>query len=318
MTNRRILVTGAAGFIGFHVSQYLVAHGDTVIGIDNFNEYYPSLLKRKRAELLLQNKVCIYENDIAEPHVLRDILIREKITDVIHLAAQAGVRYSISHPEAYIHSNIDGFLQLLEALKHCPHTHLVYASSSSVYGLNKKVPFSVDDRTDCPANVYGATKKTNELLAATYNHLFRLSAVGLRFFTVYGPWGRPDMAYYHFAKAIRDDRVIDVYNHGKMKRDFTYIDDIVQGIVAALSVRGGHSIFNLGNEKPEPLLYLIELIESGLGKKARMNMLAMQPGEIEITYADISKSREVLGYDPKISLAEGMEKFMSWFQQEMN
>jgi len=313
MTRRRVLVTGAAGFIGYHVSKHLHYQGDSVFGIDNFNDYYDPLLKRKRAELLKLLNISIVDGDIQHTGVIQNLLKNEQITHVIHLAAQAGVRYSITHPEAYLRTNIDGFLQVLEAIRKYPEIPLVYASSSSVYGLNKKVPFSIDDTTDSQANFYGVTKKTNELMAATYHYLYNLSVVGLRFFTVYGPWGRPDMAYYKFAKAIQAGVSIDVYNQGNMRRDFTYIDDIVAGVVASLDVPRGNYLFNIGNEKPESLLYLINCLETYLGKKAILNLLPMPLGEIEETWADITTSKQQLRYLPKTSLVDGMNNFLDWF-----
>lgn len=313
MSKRRILVTGAAGFIGFHVAKQLQAQGDTVIGVDNFNDYYDQNLKRKRAEILQTESIEVLEQDLVQPNIVYNILKRESITHVIHLAAQAGVRFSITHPQAYIQNNIQGFLEVLEAVRKYPDIRLVYASSSSVYGYNKKIPFSIRDSTDSPANFYGVSKKTNELMAASYHHLYNISLVGLRFFTVYGPWGRPDMAYFHFTKCIRQGLPIAVHNFGKMKRDFTYIDDIVSGVIAALSLQGGNYLFNLGNERPEPLMHLIELIESALGKKAIIDYLPIQPGEIEETFADITESKNILNYQPKTTLAEGMKHFLEWY-----
>jgi UDP-glucuronate 4-epimerase len=228
------------------------------------------------------------------------------------MAAQAGVRYSLTHPESYVHSNLDGFLNILEACRHFS-TKLTYASSSSVYGLNRKIPFAEEDRTDQQASLYGATKKANELMAFSYHHLYKISATGLRFFTVYGPWGRPDMAYYSFSKAILEGRPLELFNNGQMQRDFTYIDDIVAGTIAAIDREAPYEIFNLGNHRPEQIGRLIELLEKFLDRKADKILLPMQPGDVEATYADIEHSRSVLGFEPKVSIEEGLKKFVDWF-----
>jgi UDP-glucuronate 4-epimerase len=311
---KRVLVTGAAGFIGYHVSLFLKTKGDFAIGLDNFNTYYDVRLKRARAQRLQQAGIEIQECDILDRDQIQLLLLRYGITHVIHLAAQAGVRHSILEPEPYISSNVQGFLSILEACRRFPSLKLIYASSSSVYGLNQKTPFSVDDPTDLPANLYGATKKANELMAHSYHHLYGLSVTALRFFSVYGPWGRPDMAYYQFSEKISRGEPIRVHNGGMMRRDFTYIDDIVRGTAAALDLGAAHEIFNLGNKKPVPLLHLIELLEQFLGKKAILEMLPMQAGEVVETYADIEKSERLLNYHPTVSIEEGLARFVDWFK----
>lgn len=310
---KRILITGAAGFIGFHLARQLHARGDSVIGIDSFNDYYNPQLKRDRAHILSEDGIAVITGDICQPGFLQELMEKQDTTHVVHLAAQAGVRYSLQNPHAYIAANITGFLNILEACRAHPHITLTYASSSSVYGTNTKVPFSIDDRTDHQASLYGVTKKTNELMAYTYHHLYGIRVTGLRFFTVYGPWGRPDMAYFSFTKAIMEGTPIDIYNHGKMHRDFTYIDDIVQGTVAAIDLGAACELFNLGNHRSEPLSALITSIEDALGKKAQMRLLPMQAGDVEATYADIAYSQEKLGFTPKTSLNEGIKKFIDWY-----
>lgn len=317
----RILITGAAGFIGFHLARKLKALNHFVIGLDNFNSYYDVALKEQRRSLLSKEGIEIIKADVQKKAALKVIFEKYQITHVVHLAAQAGVRHSLLHPEEYLASNIQGFLSLLEALKFFPKTKTVYASSSSVYGLNKKTPFSTDDVTDSPANFYGATKKAGELMAHAYHHLFGLKLIGLRFFTVYGPWGRPDMAYFKFAKHILEKKPIEVFNHGKMQRDFTYIDDIVEGIISALKSPLDFGLFNLGNNQPASVLDLISIIEKGLGKKALLKLMPMQKGEVLTTYADISKSQKDLHFQPTTSLEKGMAKFLDWFtfwHQEKN
>lgn len=312
---KRILITGAAGFIGFHLARRLKERGDFCIGLDNFNSYYDVSLKKKRAEILLQEGIDVIDADIRNQPIIDEILNKAGITHVAHLAAQAGVRHSISHPNEYVGSNLQGFVSMLEACRLKPKIKFIYASSSSVYGLNQKVPFSVDDATDLPANLYGATKKSNELMAHAYHHLYGLSVTALRYFTVYGPWGRPDMAYYRFCRQICAGEPIQVYNQGKMRRDFTYIDDIVQGTIAAIDLGAPCEIFNLGNHCPIDLLHLIDVLENALGKKAMRHMLPMQSGEVIETFADISKSQKLLHFQPKISFEEGMRQFLDWFTQ---
>lgn len=277
------------------------------MGCDNFNDYYDPELKKLRAKQLTN----IHTLDIKDD--LETLLLENKITHVVHLAAQAGVRHSITHPEKYHDTNLTGFFHLLETLRKMPHIPLVFASSSSVYGLNKKIPFTETDPTDSPANFYGATKKANELMAFSYHHLYKIPMIGLRFFTVYGPYGRPDMAYFSFADAICEEKTIRVFNEGNMQRDFTYIDDIVEGIKSALDYKTNFEVFNLGNNKPEELMKMIRLLEEHLGKKAKLEMLPMQPGEIQTTFADITKAQKFLNFAPKISLEEGLEKFTKWY-----
>lgn len=314
MTKKQILITGAAGFIGFHMAYHLHQRGDKVLGFDNFNSYYDPQLKRARETQLAQLGISILEEDIKNRQALQRIIEEHQITHILHLAAQAGVRYSLQNPQAYLQSNIEGFLNILEICREYPHIPLIYASSSSVYGLNQKVPFSIEDRTDQQASLYGVTKKTNELMAQTYHHLFGISVTGLRFFTVYGPWGRPDMAYFSFTRAILEGRPIEIYNQGQMKRDFTYIDDIVRGTTAALDRSLPYATFNLGHHQPEDLLYLIGLIEKELGCKAQKIMLPMQPGDVVSTYADIEESKKQLNFAPQVSLEEGIAHFMKWYK----
>jgi len=312
---KRILITGAAGFIGFHLASHLKARGDFVVGLDNFNAYYDPWLKRTRAQRLQEQGIAVVSSDICEQPRLQTLLDQHAITHVVHLAAQAGVRHSLSAPNDYVSSNLQGFVSLLEACRHFPHIKLIFASSSSVYGTNKKIPFSVEDSTDHPTNLYGATKKAGEAMAYAYHHLYGLCITGLRYFTVYGPWGRPDMAYYRFAKNICADLPIQLFNQGQMRRDFTYIDDIVAGTVAALDLGASYEIFNLGGHQPVDLLYLVELLEQALRKKAVRELLPMQPGEVLETYADIEKSRQLLGWKPSVPLEMGMNRFVEWFQQ---
>jgi UDP-glucuronate 4-epimerase len=310
---KTILVTGAAGFIGHWTALRLLERGDTVVGIDNFNSYYDATLKRARAARF-EGRVKIHEIDIADTGAVRRVFDENKIDQVCHLAAQAGVRYSIENPFSYEASNNLGTLNILEACRHTGVSSLVYASSSSVYGGNTKTPFSVDDPVEKPISLYAATKRANELAAYTYHHLFGLRATGLRFFTVYGPWGRPDMALFKFTKAILAGEPIDVYNHGKMKRDFTFVSDIVSGIVASLDKNHPYEIFNLGNSSTVELSYFIECIENELGKKARKNLLPMQPGDVPETSADIDKSRRLLGFDPQVKIEEGIREFLKWYR----
>jgi len=315
MKTKKILITGAAGFIGFHLASHLVKRGDQVVGVDNFNDYYDPQLKQSRAQELRAVGVEVVEGDVCDSTLLSNLIEKNAITHFVHLAAQAGVRYSLLNPQAYITSNLNGFLSVLETCRHYPDIPLIYASSSSVYGTNTKIPFDIKDRTDHQASFYGVTKKTNELMAYTYHHLYQLKVTGLRFFTVYGPWGRPDMAYFSFTKAILEGRPIDVYAWDKMRRDFTYIDDIVKGTVAAIDLGSHHEIFNLGNNQSEPLEKLIRLIEKSLGKKAVLRHLPMQAGDVEVTYADIDHSQEKLGFHPKIALDVGIPLFIEWYQR---
>lgn len=311
----RIFITGIAGFIGFHLARALSKRGDTVFGCDNFNPYYDPELKRGRAAILEEQDIEVLDMDMRNPPLLEKVILDREITHFVHLAAQAGVRHSIKHQESYVYNNLEGFVQVMEVVRRHPGIPFIYASSSSVYGLNKKVPFSETDPTDAPSSLYGATKKSNELIAHAYHHMYGISVTGLRFFTVYGPWGRPDMAYFSFTNAIRQGKPIRIYNEGQMKRDFTYIDDIVNGTLAAIDLGAPCEVFNLGNNQPEDVLYLVKVLEKYLGKTAIQELLPMQPGEVPVTYADISKSRKVLGFSPKISLDQGIQKFLSWYQE---
>lgn len=309
----KVFITGIAGFIGYHAARALHARGIIVAGVDNFNPYYDPSLKRKRAEILKNQGIEVKEFDICDPKLSAHIDAFQP-THLLHLAAQAGVRYSLQNPAAYVSANVEGFLQILEYIKKNPKIKLVYASSSSVYGLNSKLPYSVSDRTDAQASFYGVTKKSNELMAENYAHVYGISAVGLRFFTVYGPWGRPDMALFKFTSAILKGKPIDLYNYGKMERDFTYIDDIVEGIIATLNYKGKKTLFNLGNHTPVPLLRFVEVIEEALGKIAVKNLLPMQPGEVLATYADIEESTKELGFHPKTPIEEGIPRFVDWYK----
>lgn len=318
MGSKRILVTGAAGFIGYHLSEYLNKRGDKVLGLDNFNDYYLPQLKQDRTKNLGKQQIEVVIGDILDTQLLEKLVTEHHITHIVHLAAQAGVRYSLVNPAAYASANIDGFLNILELCRKHPRLYLTYASSSSVYGTNTKIPFSVSDPTDHQASFYGVTKKTNELMAQAYHHLYKIPVTGLRFFTVYGPWGRPDMAYFSFTKAILESKPIDVYNFGKMSRDFTYVDDIVEGIAAAVDLESPNELFNLGNHKPESLSLLIQLLEEGLNKKAIQRQLPMQAGDVEATYADIEHSKEKLGFLPKTSLKDGIDQFLNWYRHYNN
>ncbi len=312
----KYLVTGAAGFIGFHMSNALLERGDEVIGIDNLNEYYDPILKKARLlQLSVHEKFRFFKIDLIDYQALETLFATEKFDSVCHLAAQAGVRYSISNPFVYQKSNVEGFLNILELCRCHQPENLVYASSSSVYGGNEKMPFSVQDRTDRPISLYAATKKTNELMAYTYHHLYGMKCTGLRFFSVYGPWGRPDMALYTFSEAILGGREIELYNYGKMKRDFTYVDDIVGGIIAALDIGFEYEVLNLGNSHMVELGYFVECIEKELGLSARKAFMSLQPGDVPATCADIEYSREKLGFQPRVSIEEGVSRFIAWFKR---
>lgn len=313
MTSKQIFITGAAGFIGFHMALHLKKRGDKVIGWDNFNSYYDPQLKRDRAAELKKNGIEVLEGDILDKEGLTQAIVKHQTSHLLHLAAQAGVRYSLENPHAYIQSNIEGFLNILEICRTHPSIRLTYASSSSVYGLNEKIPFSTHDTTDHQASLYGVTKKTNELMAGTYHHLFGIPVTGLRFFTVYGPWGRPDMAYFSFTQAILENRPIKVFNHGKMKRDFTYIDDIVAGTTAAIDREDLCAIYNLGHHEPEELGQLISILEEEIGLPAKKEYIDHQPGDVFSTYADIEESKEKLHFSPKVSLKEGLSQFVKWY-----
>jgi UDP-glucuronate 4-epimerase len=314
-----ILVTGAAGFIGFHLSKKLLEMGKSVVGVDNINSYYDVTLKKGRLEILNSYKnFMFYKEDIQDLGSLRSIFMRHQLDKVCNLAAQAGVRHSLKDPFSYQKSNLEGFLNLLELAREFGVNNFVYASSSSVYGCNKKVPFSVDDRVDTPVSLYAATKKANELIAHCYSHLYKIPCTGLRYFTVYGPWGRPDMALFLFTDAILKKRPINVYNHGRMKRDFTYIDDIVDGTVSALDKPVPYEVFNLGNSNSVGLMEFIHILEEELGQEAQKIMMPMQPGDVPETAADIRKSRELLGFAPKTPLREGIRKFVEWYKGYYN
>jgi UDP-glucuronate 4-epimerase len=311
---KTILVTGAAGFIGFHAAKALKQRGDRVIGLDNFNAYYTPQLKRDRAAILETLDIEVIECDLNDRVHLLNLFETHQITHILHLAAQAGVRYAQKFPDAYIHSNIDGFLSILEICRLYPHCPLVYASSSSVYGLNEKIPFCEKDLTDSPANLYASTKKANELMAYSYHHLFNIPCTGLRFFTVYGPWGRPDMAYYSFTNAIIKQQPIRLFNQGKMQRDFTYIDDAVKGILSAIDLNAPWEIFNIGNNRPEEILHFVALLEEKLGRKTEKIFEKDGPGEVEKTFADVSHSHKILGFLPTINLSEGLDHFLTWYK----
>ena len=310
-----ILVTGGAGFIGSHTIKALLDRGDQIVAIDNFNDYYDPTLKEDRINLFLQDyHFKLYRLDISEPEKLRVVFEENRIDKICHLGAQAGVRYSLDRPEVYIKSNILGTHNLLELAREFGINNFIFASSSSVYGGNEKIPFAEIDPVDRPISLYAATKKANELEVYAYHHLFGINAVGLRFFTVYGPWGRPDMAYFKFVDKILSGQTIDVYNNGKMQRDFTYIDDIVAGILATIDYCRGYEIFNLGNNQPVELETLIKVIENNLNKKAEKKYLPLQPGDVVSTYADIEKAKRILNWQPKIKIKDGIEKFIKWYE----
>ena len=311
-SQKKIFITGIAGFIGFHLASYLKKRGDYVIGCDNFNDYYSVSLKKQRAKVLQELGIEVIPCDIQNIKMLSPLFEKERFSHVVHLAAQAGVRYSLTHPQAYSDSNLNGFLQILE-LSRQQQQKLIFASSSSVYGVNQKIPFAETDRTDDPISLYAATKRAGELMAKTYHHLYNIPMTGLRFFTVYGPWGRPDMAYFSFAEAINNNQPISVFNHGKMRRDFTYIDDIIQGTTQAIDHCQGYQIYNLGNNKPEELMTLIQLLEENLGKKAQLDFKPMQPGDVLETFADISKAQNDLGFNPSTPLTTGITNFIKWY-----
>lgn len=319
-----VLVTGAAGFIGFHVARALVARGERVVGVDNLVPYYSVDLKRARlAELAGDDGFAFHAADVADREAMAGVSAAHPGIDrVVHLAAQAGVRYSLENPHAYVQANVAGQLVILELCRHLPGLrHLVYASSSSVYGGNRTLPFSVDDRVDDPVSLYAATKRAGELMSHAYGHLYGMPATGLRFFTVYGPWGRPDMSAYIFTRAIFAGDPIPVFNNGDMRRDFTYIDDVVQGVLAALDRPPGgeagapHRLYNLGNHRSEPLMRLIGLIERAVGRKAEIDFLPMQPGDVKETYADIESAERDLGFHPGTTIDEGIPRFVDWFRQ---
>lgn len=331
----KVLVTGAAGFIGFHVIQVLLSRGDVVIGVDNINDYYDVNLKHGRLKELtshqLSENFTFVKMDIADRTKMESLFSTEKFDRVVHLAAQAGVRYSIENPHAYIDSNIVGFTNIIEGCRHNQVQHLVYASSSSVYGSNETTPFAVTDNVDHPVSLYAASKKANELMAHTYSHLYQLPTTGLRFFTVYGPWGRPDMALFKFTKAILEEKPIQVFNYGNHHRDFTYIDDIVDGVIRSLdnipqgndawdgkkpdpsTSKAPYQIYNIGAQNPVNLLSFIESLESALGKQAIKEMLPMQPGDVPDTYADVSALAKNTGYQPQTGIKTGVQNFVDWY-----
>ena len=327
------MVTGAAGFIGCFLAKSLLAAGRAVVGIDNFNDYYDPQLKRDRlAELQGVGDFTLVPGDIADRQFMQSLFAKHRFDAVINMAAQAGVRYSLKNPHAYVDTNLVGFVNILEGCRHFSVKHLVYASSSSVYGANTKVPFSVHHNADHPVSLYGATKKANELLAHSYSHLYGLPCTGLRFFTVYGPWGRPDMAYFLFTKAILAEEPIDVFNFGKMKRDFTYIDDIVEGVVRILdripepdknwngeqpdpgTSYCPYRIYNIGNNRQETLLHFIEVLEECLGKKAKKNFLPIQPGDVPATYANVDDLVHDVDFKPQTSIEKGLQLFVDWYR----
>ncbi len=329
----KILVTGAAGFIGFFTAKTLLERGDAVIGVDNFNDYYDPALKEARSALLdKHDNFQMQRIDLADREAMERLFAREGFDKVVHLAAQAGVRYSIENPHTYIESNIVGMLHILEGCRHHDVAHCVYASSSSVYGANTAMPFSVHQNVDHPLSLYGATKKANELMAHSYSSLYGLSTTGLRFFTVYGPWGRPDMALFRFTKNIIEGEPIDVYNYGNHRRDFTYIDDIVEGVVRTLdhtatpnaewnttdpdpaSSNAPYRIYNIGNRAPVELMRYIEVIEECVGRKAETNMLPMQPGDVPDTWADTADLAKDVGYEPATPIEQGVKNFVDWYR----
>jgi len=330
-------VTGAAGFIGFHLSQQLLGRGDEVIGLDNLNNYYDVSLKKDRlAQLQGKSGFSFYNLDLADREGMTQLFAEAGFDLVAHMAAQAGVRYSLKNPYAYVDSNLVGFINVLEGCRHSKVKHLVFASSSSVYGANTKIPFSVHDNVDHPLSLYAATKKANELMAHTYSHLYRLPTTGLRFFTVYGPWGRPDMALFLFTKAILAGQPIDVFNAGKMQRDFTYIDDIVEGVIRVLdkipepnitwsgdapdpaSSNAPYKIYNIGNNQPIELMRFIEVLEDCLGTKAEKNILPLQAGDVPVTYADVDDLVKEVGFKPSTPIEVGIERFIAWYRSYYN
>jgi UDP-glucuronate 4-epimerase len=327
----KVLVTGAAGFIGMHVARRLLERGDTVVGLDNLNDYYDVNLKLARLKQLELPGFSFHKLDVADGSDISRLFAEEKFDRVVHLAAQAGVRYSLINPHEYVRSNVTGFLNILEACRHHPVEHLVYASSSSVYGGNTRLPFRESDNVDHPVSLYAASKKSNELFAHTYSHLFGIPTTGLRFFTVYGPWGRPDMALFLFTKAILEGRPIDIYNNGNMQRDFTYIDDIVEGVVRTLDrapqanpsfasdtpdpahSSAPYQVLNIGNHGPAGLLEYVDALEEALGKKSDRNYLPMQPGDVPATFADVSLLTAWTGHMPGTPIREGIKRFVAWY-----
>ena len=330
---QNVLVTGAAGFIGFHLAKRLLADGHQVVGVDNMNPYYDVSLKEARLEdLKKEANFTFFQTDLCDRPKLEDLFARQGFEVVVNLAAQAGVRYSLENPYAYVDSNLVGFINLLECCRHQAVKHLVFASSSSVYGANTRMPFSVHHNVDHPVSLYAATKKANELMAHTYSHLYRLPCTGLRFFTVYGPWGRPDMALFLFTQAILENKPIKVFNHGKMQRDFTYIDDIIEGVVRVMgrlpevnpkwsgdapdpgTSSAPYKVYNIGNNNPVELIKFIEIIEDILGKKAQKELMDIQPGDVAATYADVDDLMEDVGFRPDTPIEVGIKRFVQWFK----
>jgi UDP-glucuronate 4-epimerase len=324
MSDQAVLITGAAGFIGFHVARRLLAEGRHVVGLDSLNSYYDPALKRSRLDILRpDSRFRFVQADLADRAAISALFAKHRFATVINLAAQAGVRYSIDHPHAYADANLEGFLNVLEGCRHHECRHLIYASSSSVYGANTKLPFSVEDRTDHPISLYAATKRANELMAHSYSHLYRLPVTGLRFFTIYGPWGRPDMAIFLFTRAIVEGKPIRLFNHGRMRRDFTHIDDaarIVSSLVEripadnATAANAPAKIYNVGNRRPEELLHVVALLEQQLGRTAAKDMLPMQPGDVLETFADIGELVRDTGLEPEKAIEDGIRDFVAWYR----
>ena len=333
MTDKAILVTGAAGFIGFHVAQRLLSTGSKVVGLDNLNDYYDPKLKEARLDILKrQSNFTFVKLNLADRDSVKSLFAQHRFPAVIHLAAQAGVRYSLQNPHAYVDANIEGFVNVLEGCRHNHCKHLLFASSSSVYGANTKLPFSVQDNVDHPISLYAASKKANELMAHAYSHLYKIPATGLRFFTVYGPWGRPDMAMFIFAKAVLSGTPIRLFNHGNMRRDFTYIDDVVEAVVRLMdrppqgnpawsgakpdpaTSSAPWKIYNIGNNRPEELLHVVSLLEKELGRTAVREMLPMQPGDVPATYADIDDLARDVGFRPATTIEDGIARFAKWYR----
>ena len=329
-----VLVTGAAGFIGFHVTERLLSEGHSVVGLDSLNSYYDPQLKAARLQILKRHSNFSFAKlDLADRSAIRSLFAQHRFPVVVHLAAQAGVRYSLDHPHAYVDANLEGFVNVLEGCRHNGCKHLVFASSSSVYGANTKLPFSVHDNVDHPISLYAASKKANELMAHAYSHLYRIPATGLRFFTVYGPWGRPDMAMFIFAKAILAGEPIGLFNHGQMRRDFTYIDDVSQAVVRVMdrapqgqpdfdgsmpdpsTSRAPWRIYNIGNNRPEQLTHVVSLLEKEFGRIAQKDMLPMQPGDVEATFADVADLERDIGFRPATTIEQGIARFAKWFRE---
>jgi UDP-glucuronate 4-epimerase len=327
MSDQTLLVTGAAGFIGFHVARALLEQGHRIVGLDSLNNYYDPALKQSRLDLLRKNtRFDFVQADLADRPTMAELFAKHRFAVVIHLAAQAGVRYSIDHPHAYVDANLEGFVNVLEGCRRNECRHLIYASSSSVYGANTKLPFSVDDKTDRPISLYAATKKANEVMAHSYSHLYRLPVTGLRFFTIYGPWGRPDMAIFMFTRAIMEGRPIKLFNHGRMRRDFTYIDDVTRVVsrlanhVPADHVPGDDGlvaparVYNVGNHRPEEVTHVVSLLEKELGRAAVKDMLPMQPGDVTETFADVEDLMRDFGFSPATSIEDGIHHFVAWYR----